>query len=113
MKKYIEKLKTKWEIQSDFQMVIVFIVFAITGSSSVKLANPLLNFLGIQPEMNPWIRIPLRILIVLPVYQIMLLVIGTAFGQFRFFFKLQKRWLRIGGKNNPNNLSKDFGVREN
>ena len=113
MKKYLEKLKTKWEIQSDFQMVIVFIVFAITGSSSVKLANPLLNFLGIQPEMNPWIRIPLRILIVLPVYQIMLLVIGTAFGQFRFFFKLQKRWLRIGNKNKPNDLSKDFGVREN
>jgi len=113
MKKYLEKLKTKWEIQSDFQMVIVFIVFAITGSSSVKLANPLLNFLGIQPEMNPWIRIPLRILIVLPVYQIMLLAIGTAFGQFRFFFKLQKRWLRIGNKNKPNDLSKDFGVREN
>jgi len=112
MKKYLEKLKTKWEIKSDFQMVIVFIVFAITGSSSVKLANPLLSFLGIQPEMNPWIRIPLRILIVLPVYQIMLLVIGTAFGQFRFFFKLQKRWLRIGSKNKLNDLSKDFGVRE-
>jgi len=113
MKKYLEKLKTKWEIKSDFQMVIVFIVFAITGSSSVKLANPLLNFLGIQSDMNAWIRIPLRILVVLPVYQVMLLLIGTVFGQFRFFFNLQKRWLRIGDKKNPNNLSKDFGVREN
>ena len=113
MKKYLEKLKTKWEIKSDFQMVIVFIVFAITGSSSVKLANPLLNFLGIQSDMNAWIRIPLRILIVLPVYQVMLLLIGTAFGQFRFFFNLQKRWLRIGTKKTPNNLSKDFGVGEN
>ena len=112
MKKYLEKLKTKWEIKSDFQMVIVFIVFAITGSSSVKLADPLMNILGIPSDMNLWIWIPLRILIVLPVYQIMLLVIGTAFGQFRFFFNLQKRWLRIGSKNKLNDLSKDFGVRE-
>lgn len=63
MKKYLEKLKTKWEIKSDFQMVVVFIVFAITGSSSVKLADPLMNILGIPSDMNLWIWIPLRILI--------------------------------------------------
>jgi len=45
--------------------------------------------------MNPWIRVPLRIIAVLPVYQVMLLVIGSLFGQFRFFLNLQKKWWRI------------------
>jgi ferrochelatase len=50
---------------------------------------------GITNDMNPWIRVPLRIIAVLPVYQVMLLVIGSLFGQFRFFLNLQKKWWRI------------------
>jgi len=31
----MEKLKEKWGITNNFQLIIIFIVFAITGSSSV------------------------------------------------------------------------------
>lgn len=77
-------------------MVVVFIVFAITGSASVWVAKPVLNIIGVSDDMNPWIRIPLRIVLILPVYQVMLLVIGGVFGQFHFFLALQKKWWRIG-----------------
>ena len=98
MKAYLQRLKEKWNISSDRQLAVVFLVFAITGSGSLKLARPILDLLGISDISNPWIRIPLRILIVLPVYQVLLLVVGTIFGQFRFFLNLQKRWLRLDKK---------------
>lgn len=93
---YLERLKIKWNITSNAQMVVVFIVFAITGSASVWVAKPVLNIIGVSDDMNPWIRIPLRIVLILPVYQVMLLVIGGVFGQFHFFLALQKKWWRIG-----------------
>lgn len=92
---YLERLKVKWNITSNTQLVIVFIVFAITGSASVWVAKPVLTLIGITDEMNPWIRIPLRIILILPVYQVMLLLIGAVFGQFHFFLALQKKWWRI------------------
>jgi manganese efflux pump family protein len=95
MSNYLNRLKLKWGITSNFQMVVVFIVFAITGSASLWVAKPVLNMIGITDELNPWIRVPLRIIMILPVYQVMLLVIGSLFGQFRFFLNLQKKWWRI------------------
>lgn len=99
MRKLYDKLKTKWNIESDWQMAIIFIVFAITGSSSVKVAKPVLDFLNIHPEnLNPFIYWPLRILIILPFYQVLLVLFGTLFGQFRFFWEFEKKMLnRMSG----------------
>jgi hypothetical protein len=98
MSAYLDRLKTKWNIQSNFQMAVVFVVFALTGSASLWVAKPVLNLIGLSDEVNPWIRVPLRIILILPVYQIMLLVIGGLFGQFHFFLNLQKKWWRIKSK---------------
>jgi hypothetical protein len=95
MANYFERLKAKWEIKSNAQLVIIFIVFAITGSASLWVAKPVLVLIGIGDDLNPWIRVPLRILLILPVYQVMLLLIGGLFGQFSFFLNLQKKWWRI------------------
>ena len=46
----LERLKSRWNIQSNFQLLIIFIVFGITGSASVALGKPLLEFLQLQPE---------------------------------------------------------------
>jgi len=92
---YFERLKAKWGITSNFQLLVIFIVFGITGSASVWVAKPVLHTIGISDEMNAWVRIPLRILIIFPVYQVMLLLIGSLFGQFQFFLALQKKWWRI------------------
>ncbi len=94
-----EKLKVKWGIESNFQMTIIFIVFAITGSTSVKVARPILEFIGINDAMSWFVYWPLRILIVLPVYQLLLICFGTLFGQFKFFWAFEKKMFgRFGGR---------------
>ena len=37
----IKKLKERWGITSNFQIVIIFIVFGITGSVSAYFSGPL------------------------------------------------------------------------
>lgn len=102
---YFDKLKIKWGVRSNFQLIVIFIVFAITGSSSVKLGEPILDYLQINPHAFGasllgntlyWI---LRLLIIFPLYQLLLIVVGAVFFQFRFFWDFEKKILkRIGFK---------------
>lgn len=88
------KLQEKWGVTSVWQVIIICIVFAITGSLSVRIGAPVLDWLGVHKEtMNPWLYWPLRILIVFPVYQVILIIVGTIFGQFRFFWQVEKKML--------------------
>tara|TARA_B110000438_G_scaffold62911_1_gene63449 strand:- start:641 stop:952 length:312 start_codon:yes stop_codon:yes gene_type:complete len=92
--KWLNNLKAKWNIQSNFQLVIIFIVFGITGTLSVEVGDPILDFIGLKKEViNPWIFIPLKLLLIFPVYQILILIIGTIFGQFKFFWEFEKKML--------------------
>ncbi len=96
----MRKLKQKWNINSNFQLFIIFFVFAITGSLSLCVAKPLLSFLNIKQELLPaWIFWPLRIFIIFPIYQVLIVFIGALFGQFKFFWEFEKKILfRIGFK---------------
>ena len=91
----MEKLKERWGISSNFQVVIIFIVFAVTGSTAAKLAAPLTQLLGLNPEtLSPWIYWPIRILMIFPLYQILLVIFGWLFGQFQFFWNFEKKMLK-------------------
>ena len=41
----LKKLKERWGITSNFQIVIIFIVFGITGSVSAYISGPLTNII--------------------------------------------------------------------
>ncbi|WP_350291775.1 DUF6787 family protein [uncultured Croceitalea sp.] len=91
----MEKLKQRWGIESNFQIVIIFIVFAITGSVSAKLAAPLTELIGITKEnVSGWIYWPIRILLIFPLYQVLLVFFGWLFGQHKFFWAFEKKMLR-------------------
>ena len=96
----MEKLKERWGIESNFQIVIIFIVFAINGSLSMYLANPITDLIGISKETtNPYIYWPVRILVVFIAYQITLVFVGALFGQKKFFWNMEKKMLqRMGFK---------------
>ncbi|MBI1183518.1 diacylglyceryl transferase [bacterium] len=88
------KLQTKWGVSSPWQALLIIAVFAVTGSLSVRVGEPVLEWLGIHKEaLNPWLFWPLRILIILPIYQVLLIVFGTLAGQFKFFYQVEKRML--------------------
>ena len=90
----MKKLKDKWNIKSNFQLIIILIVFAITGSLSLVVSEPILEILGINSSsMSTWLFTPLRLIIVFPVYQLLILAIGFLFGQFNFFWQLEKKML--------------------
>jgi hypothetical protein len=93
----LKKFKERWNIQSDFQLAIIILVFSLNGSLAVYVAKPLLNFVGLNQEtINPLIFWPLRILIVFLVYQFTLIIIGTLFGQKEFFLNFSKKmWSRF------------------
>jgi len=96
--KWFENLKTKWNIKSNFSLVIILIVFAITGSLSLVVSDPILRLIGLEKDtMSPWLFTPLRLLIVFPVYQVLILIIGAAFGQFNFFWNFVKKMLSSMG----------------
>ena len=96
----MNKLKEKWGITSNFQIIIILLVFSITGSVAVWIAKPVLNLVGLDKEVvSPWLFWPIRIFIIFPIYQILIVIIGTLFGQFKFFWSFEKKMLvRLGFK---------------
>lgn len=93
----MKKLKERWNIETNGQLFIIFLVFAITGSSAAKLAGPITDFFNITKDMGWYIYWPFRILIILPIYKILLVFFGWVFGEFRFFFNFAKKMLRSMG----------------
>lgn len=94
----MEKLKQRWGIKNNFQFVIIFIVFAITGTTSSYLSKPVLGWMGITKDtFSPWIYYPLYIILIFPIYQVLLVSIGSIFGQFKFFWWFEKKMLKSMG----------------
>lgn len=93
---FLQRLQTKWKLDSLFQVVMVLVVFACTGFTILFIKNPVLDFFGV--EKGGFVNTLLYLLLVLPLYQIFLLLYGFIFGQFRFFWEKEKQiFRRIGG----------------
>lgn len=94
----MEKLKQRWGIESNWAVLAIFIVFAINGSFSTWVAKPVTIFLGLNPEtLSGFIYYPLRFLLIFPIYQITLPIVGWLFGQSKFFWAFEKKFLsRLG-----------------
>ncbi|QBZ98304.1 DUF6787 family protein [Flavobacterium sangjuense] len=88
--------KERWNIKSNWQVFVIIVVFAVTGSTSAYLSKPILAFLGIS-KSNPWEYYPLYIILIFPVYQVLLVSFGFLFGQFTFFWAFEKKMLRACG----------------
>jgi len=94
----VNKLKKRWGINSNWQLLIIILVFTINGSLAVRLATPVTHFFGLYKETaSPWVFWPIRIALIFPIYQILLVVVGTLFGQYRFFWNMEKKMIsRLG-----------------
>ena len=95
-----KKLEDKWKVKYKWEMINIFLVFAITGSSSIFISRPIIKLIGITKEnLNPFIYWILFITIGFIFYQISLVLIGWLFGQFKFFWTFEKKMLiRLGFK---------------
>ena len=90
-----KKLEKKWELAYRWEMIRVFIIFAITGSSSVIVGKPFLKIVGITNDnLQPVLYWILYILISFIFYQFLLITIAWLFGQFKFFWNFEKKMIR-------------------
>lgn len=90
---WISKLKERWNLSSAWQVVVILLVFACTGFTVLFLKAPLLQV--ITPENGEsMLAAVLYYLFILPIYNILLLMYGFIFGQFKFFWDFEKRFIR-------------------
>ena len=96
----MQKIRNFFKVESNFQLLIVNVVFAVTGTISVILAGFVLNLIGLDTNaLNSSLYWTLRILILMPIYQILLIMVGAAFGEFSYFWRIKKKMLnRLGIK---------------
>ena len=99
---WIKKLQERWGLRSLSQVILILVVFACTGMTSLYAKNGLYWLAGITSETSDWVRITYRIFATFIAYQFLLLGYGWIFGQFRFFWTMEKKILRrIGIKIGP------------
>ena len=93
----LKKLKERWGITSNFQIVIIFIVFGITGTVSAYISGPLTNIIIGESELHWLIKLLIRIIVLTPIYQVLLLFFGYIFFQYKFFYNFVKKFMSILG----------------
>ncbi|AWA30468.1 diacylglyceryl transferase [Flavobacterium magnum] len=94
----MSKLKQRWGITSNFQMAVIFVVFAINGTLSAEISKLLMGLLGISKATTPtYLYYPLLLVLVLPLYPFLLMAVGYLFGQSAFFFPFARKMLRSIG----------------
>ncbi|MBH89054.1 MAG: hypothetical protein CMF71_02325 [Magnetovibrio sp.] len=90
----LEKFIKVFNANSLPHLIIIFIVFGITGSLSILFSEPTLNYLKLDQITNySIVHVILRIFVILVIYQVLLIVVGSIFGQFKYFKRIQKRFL--------------------
>jgi hypothetical protein len=91
---FLGKLQDKWELNSAYQVIIVLLVFSLTGSTVVFLRKSLFSLIGFDEATDFWLKTITYIAFVMPAYQVLLLGYGALFGQFAFFWNKEKKMLK-------------------
>ena len=92
----LSKLKTRWGINSNLQILKIFIIFGITGSTAAWISEPICNFFGINTEnLNILIYWFSRIILITIVYQFILIFVAFIFGEFKFFWRFVIKFLNL------------------
>ena len=92
-----DRLKNKWGVKSNLQLFIIFIVFGITGSLSVVVSTPFLDFFDFnigafeKYYFGAFIYYFIKVAVIFPLYNVLLILTGTLFFQFNFFWNFQKK----------------------
>jgi hypothetical protein len=95
MSSWIDKLKKRWEVDNGWQVAIILVVFAVTGSTTAKLTSLIFEYTG--RDIPIWQTVGVYFSGFL-IYQTLLVSFGFIFGQFTFFWNFEKRmWGRISG----------------
>ncbi|OJJ23831.1 hypothetical protein BKI52_05635 [marine bacterium AO1-C] len=85
------KLKERWGVDSDLQILLIFIVFGLTGSTVVYIKGYFFQLVGFTSTTPGWLKTTLYLIFIFPAYQVLLLMYAFIFGQFDFFWNKMKK----------------------
>ena len=84
------KLKERWGVETNFQVIVILIVFSLTGFSTLYAHNFIDYLLGVNSDTRFWIKIVIFIFLVLPIFSLFLFIWGTLLGQRKFVTEFLK-----------------------
>lgn len=88
MSSWVEKLKVRWGVTSGWQVFVILLVFAVTGSSTARLTSLMFDYTGRDISVLEKAGVYFFGLLL---YQVLLIGFGFIFGQFTFFWNFEKR----------------------
>ncbi|MGV9013810.1 MAG: DUF6787 family protein [Flavobacteriales bacterium] len=95
---WLHRLGARWGVSAG-RAVIILIVFACTGLTVMLLKRPVVAFFTEVEGGTPLLFSVLYYILILPFYNVVLLVYGALLGQFDFFWAFEKRFFnRIFGR---------------
>jgi formyltetrahydrofolate-dependent phosphoribosylglycinamide formyltransferase len=86
-----KKLQQKWKVNGT-DLALILCTFAVTGTLTAWISKQITSWLEVSKYSAGWWA--LKIGVLLFGYQIIILIIGFCFGQFRFFWNYEKKILR-------------------
>ena len=91
----IQNLINKFNAKSKMHLLIIFMVFGLSGSFSLWISSPILAALDLKDLLDNYpLYILFRVLIIIPIYQLILIVVASIFGEFQYFWKFEKKFLK-------------------
>ena len=91
----VDKLSKYFNAKSTTHLVIIFIIFAISGSLTLILSNPFISFIkSFSMFDNIFLLFFIRILIILPLYQLVLITVSVLFGEFKYLYNFEKKMFK-------------------
>ena len=93
MTKILKKLILVFEAKSLIHLIKIFLIFGLAGSLSLYLSELIYNYINIKDFVNIYIvKLFIKIIFLIIMYQITLLSIAIIFGEFKYFFKFFKKF---------------------
>ncbi len=89
------RYKTKWNITSKKQVVIILSVFTLTGFSTLKAHHWIDQVLNITKDTNLLIKFFVIIFLVMPIWITILYLYSVLLGQKEFFYYFLKNKIKL------------------
>ena len=91
----LKKIIDKFNARSLKHLIIIFLVFALSGSASLLMSSSILTAINLKELINFYpLYLLVRIILLIPIYQLILIIIATLFGEFRYFWNFEKKFFK-------------------
>ena len=91
----LQKIIDKFHAKSFKHLIIIFLVFALSGSASLLMSSSILTAINLKELINFYpLYLLVRIILLIPIYQLVLIIIATLFGEFHYFWNFEKKFFK-------------------